>query len=335
MSSHETHIGHPLAGAEQLRIFRHPRSSRAEQLHPKLQALVGDTALHAELGIDAIVLDETSPDHQENTEKLAALLPGEAVAVAGGDGTQSDYFDIARSLGLSTPVISFAGGNANDLPNMLHKRRFVHNPRAILRRGKLAEFYPLSVSVHDGSPSPERHTAFGYASIGATGIMAATFDSAQFRDRVDGRPEAVRKVYEAIEIVKAVWSLQSFEVAGAYGNNQQYREINIMNGPRQAKILHCRESLLHKTALTHPAARYATVNGRGSNIGAITQGICRLASGQAEVLAPGQKLGYVIDQRGGVRAQMDGESFMIPNGATVSISISDTPVRVTTTRRHP
>ena len=274
------------------------------------------------LGIDYRAINTETNQHDMDESLLQNVEDHNAVVSVSGDGGNSSVLESALKHPLKPPVLAVHGGNANDIANMLNSRAYIKNNIAdILTQTPINELYPILAETTASDGSVARHKSFGYFGIGLSGELASLYDNAQTRQFLNRTQKlgghAVRSLSELFIAIKEIPKLDTITVTDNRGS-RNIAEINIMNGPEEAKRRWFPTDLFVKKLAIIEIEKPNLPNG----LFAITKAVM----GRVVWLEDGES--YAVTLESDAMAQTDGQPIKLESDTSVRLGVDNDYVNV-------
>ncbi|MDB5184390.1 MAG: hypothetical protein JWN38_198 [Candidatus Saccharibacteria bacterium] len=308
---------HALGGVERIVMMYNACSSNFTAAEARVGALLDDQdrlRSHPDISVTYV---ETSPDPAVTVARVRSVPAGSVIFGICGDGTASTI--LGSSL---VPVLLAGGGNADDLPHMIHGSRYRSELSSIVHNAVLRPLRPLDIDIQPPDAAVRRIKAFGYFTNGFTAQAADRLDQARIRERNLGRWRHMGE--EALVCAQAMANIQSFDITTTQGN-ERYGEIAFLTGNRMAKTTYPRATKIFETGASAAYIRHP-------NGVAIVGAMAKMAVGFGSHFADYDSFTYTVNQAEPILAQADGEVFSLTEGTTVSVQLSAQTVPVITAR---
>lgn len=295
---------------ERFVVLANPASTNAKRVGKQVKAL-------ERADIVPVHVVETDRDPRRTSEQLARVLrAGDWLGIGSGDGMVNWAITNANQ-----PIAPLAGGNANDIANMLHTKAALRDPRHILEQGSVIPVHPLHFTITPPDGEPYTRLAAGYGSMGASALTAHEVNN--HRGGLLRKVSSAYKLYTASQAVRSLVAANEFKIEDASGMQKRY-ELVYANGSRMA------EHFKWRTDLATPGAQEITVREKRFSQIASVIGRGLLGYMQGEELSLGQERDFVIHDD--VFMQFDGEDVALAAGTRLQIGISPDPFDAVTTR---
>lgn len=138
---------------------------RANEMEPKLTELAKLTDETGQNRWGNVVPISTTADDAYLDELIPQIRPGSIVVVSGGDGTVKRTLLALRKSGFTGEEIDIlitGAGNKNDVARMLHGKKHVSDPLAVLERGQKTTIIPVEATMTDQNGETVRQEEFIY-----------------------------------------------------------------------------------------------------------------------------------------------------------------------------
>lgn len=298
------------ANFERFVVLANPASTNAKRIGRQVKEL-------ERADMVPIHVVETSRDPRHTSEHLARVLrAGDWLGIGSGDGMVN--WAISH---VNHPVAPLAGGNANDIANMLHTKAALRNPKQILEQGNVIPVHPLYFRVTPPDSEPYTRLAAGYGSIGASSLTAH-----EVNEHRGGPLRKVRPLYKAYTAIQALRSLaqaDEFKIEDTSGIQKRY-EMVFANGNRMA------ENFKWSADLATPGAQEITVKEKRLLQIANVIGRGLLGHMHGEELTLGDERDFIIHDN--LVIQFDGEDVALSAGTRLQIGIAPDPFEAVSTR---
>jgi hypothetical protein len=310
-------------------VFRNPHSDRAlaaaqqvaEQLRPVARS---------------VVIEDTEPlsnDYadffSENTKSVNQVL-----VPVGGDGTLSNFMVAAWRENVKTPILPRAGGNINDLPHVLYDYHGFHDAGYAAKSGSLVPLWPLEITVHDAETrSLTVEAAINYFGVGYAGLKAHDFNDPSYREHHGKQRWLTRRISEGWTIWRDLVNADTLTIHDNESGPHEGRPMltNLfVNTERAAQFMQ-----FSKHSILSPRAGRIEVT--ANHIGGLIGGWLRAGVGIYQELEVGAE-GYhfqVESKQNKFWAMYDGEDRQYNSHTAFDVRLSDRPLTVITTKRHP
>jgi hypothetical protein len=223
----------PFAKDQGLLVFYNPTNERATRHAEEIVRSRGEWPANGP--IRTIPTDTEQQANVEALEHHSKQGPFH-IAVLGGDGTSHQILDAVWRKDFKGVTTVSADGYANDLAHSLHMSHYLRDPIGSLRDGSVGKISAVEVTITDKYSSELSIPAFGYFSIGVSGLVAKYFNSAEYRNRE--KPAKGYKLRRE-EIQTAMDYFNNAKPFIAYDKVNGTREIidhHVLIGGRMAKI---------------------------------------------------------------------------------------------------
>ena len=124
-------------------------------------------------------------------ELIPQVKPGSTVVISGGDGTVKRTLMALRHAGFTGEEIDIlitGAGNKNDVARMLHGKRHVSDPAAVLANGQKTTIFPVEAVMSDQGGNHLRTEEFIYNFGAAASALAIKMaNEPEFRDKQRGK----------------------------------------------------------------------------------------------------------------------------------------------------
>ena len=275
------------------------------------------------------LLLQTSERGRESNRQLlldhADLLgPETLLCVAAGDGTINMTIEAlaccANDKAKQTILLPLWGGNANDVAHMLNGPAYRMPVSALLQRGKVVEFRPLSCLLTPADGASSEHLAVGYISFGATALAARRLNEPPHRSSRLHKMPGGRVIQEFLTVFQALLKAPSFRIDDGKGEQFIYDRMFI-NGSRIAK--------LRPLPLRLTDQSYYETTASEKRLKAVVARLRELLRRPAVQRAPQIRHFTCLDD---AWAQFDGETIKVPAGTKVTVRHGDISLRAWSVR---
>lgn len=341
-------IDHTLSDLPDRRIiaFHNPFSTSSHAARKRIDAL---DQHFRDQGIKASPIKriETAATRDETIDRIATLVTDDdIVLIASGDGSVSNVVQGAIHLKKRNAVMTAGGGDADDIHKGLNAPHYRNDLWGILSRGQVGQLRPVDVMLTSPDGEQRKLQPLAYFSLGFTGIASLRIDDRAYRARnkelaKKNFSQARRMIHASPVILKALSDSQDFIIHDEKDKSSRaIGEFVFANGPRMAKIARFPLDLITDGAVQLELPK--------ANLTQVARGLGRAAYGKTRSLQDGQENGFVfepfqvgqeervfiVEGRGNIIAQADGEPHVLESGTEVRIRLSDQTASVMTTRKQ-
>lgn len=275
------------------------------------------------------IIKTTREDYKDPTELIKQLndtLDAKTLlCIAGGDGSISYIVNLLlshadmKAKAKQATLLPLWGGNANDLAYMANGLPYTKHIDMIVREGHIATINPLHVEIRNGSKT-FTNLAICYASFGASAFAAHKLNQPGHRDKRVYRLPGTRSFFEATSVTKALVDAKRFECE-IDGVTQTLYDLMFINGSRIAKVnrapIQLTDPYFYEIRTTRK--RPVILGYAASLLRHMTQRRPPVATRTLQIHDP-------------TWVQMDGEVEKVAADSEVTIRLSETPLRLLSTK---
>ncbi len=309
---------YPLAGYDQLDIFRNPYGSRADVDLEPLDALKATAAAY-----ECDTFEHHTSQHlQENINALQEhVTAGSLVVVRAGDGGVSGMLSAMRAAQLENPVLVMPGGNKNDIATALQTPELLEHPEGALLC-PVCTVRPIVVSFGPEGEEPITLDAYGYASVGISGLVAARVNDPNYRQSRLHHLPGGRWLAEGWLAARTFVQAKPFTITGSDGESQPTLDLILANGNQMAGNLHPAANLLE------PGLRLIHARRKLGALATIGNMMLGRPTGEAVDADERRELILNIPTGRETYLQVDGEQHRLVGRVVLSFQVAPTGVNV-------
>ncbi len=270
---------------------------------------------------------------ERTVEDTAELLIEESInsgplhiSLSGGDGTTRNGLEAVRRSGIDSVVALVALGNANDMASSINRNSYRLDPINTLLNGSKKYIRPIDILISDQDNKAIAQTsAYGYAGVGISGIVARYIDSQQYRDRRSSH-KTIRLLHEIKATNTFVNNAQSFMLDDHLSEPRPAVEYVLLHSGRMAKMKFGPYSRIFTDTAAIAEINNNTKRDISKAIGSVI-----LAK---NTFCNGDELSINVSYEGADQLilQTDGEPMPLVNDSNLSLRFSDQRVAVAQTR---